>query len=173
MTNLTTVDKVKTPDKGTIRFNYVMRKIMVLEKKIESKYKVGDIKVRTTGKIRQFIWKKIDFLEFNKQPGTQMIQEPRESKPFISPHKNSQVSQKYANSQKDRRLLYCNYKCVVAKNHEELILIEKYPILMASGPSRKKIIKALNMLSEILSCPRELRNISLLLRLAWQTGVKT
>ena len=46
-------------------------------------------------------------------------------------------------------------------------LIEKYPILMASGYSRKKIIKALNMLSEILNCSKELKDISMLLSLYW------
>ena len=85
---------------------------------------------------------------------------------------NSPVSKKRAIYPEGRGFLYCSYKYVGVKNQKKLILIEKQPILMASGRSRKKILKALNMLSEILSCSKELKNISLLLHLSWQAGVK-
>ena len=56
------------------------------------------------------------------------------------------------------------------KSQEKLILIEKYPILKASGRSRSKTIRALNTLSKMLGCSKELKNISMLLKLFWTLG---
>ena len=61
MKSLVAADKLKTRSILVKRFDYVMEKIILLEKKIETNYVVGDIKVRTTGKTRQLILKKVDF----------------------------------------------------------------------------------------------------------------
>ena len=37
------------------------------EDKIRSNHRIGSLKVRTTGKIAQLIWKRVDFIEFDKQ----------------------------------------------------------------------------------------------------------
>jgi len=169
--NLAPSKKAVIQAKETERFNSVMKKINLLEKKIRSNYEIGDIRVRTTNRISQLIWKRVDFLEFDKQWWSSMSPNSIESKLDLRFFSESPVSKKRAIYPEGRGFLYCSYKCVGAKNQEKLILIEKYPILMASGRSRKKILKALNMLSKILSCSKELKNISLLLHLSWQTGV--
>ena len=172
MSNLVSSERLRTHVKKTERINSVRKRIELLEKKIRSDYEVGDIKVRTTGKLNQLIWKRVDFLEFDKQWWSSMSPNSIESKLDLRFFSESPVSKKRAIYPEGRGFLYCSYKCVGVKHQEKLILIKKYPILMASGRSRKKIIKALNVLSKILSCSKELENISLLLRLSWQAGVK-
>ena len=58
MPNLVSPKRVRTHPKETDRFDSVMKKIRVLENKIRSNYEVGDIKMRTTGKASQLIWKR-------------------------------------------------------------------------------------------------------------------
>ena len=36
------------------------------EDKIRSNHRIGSLKVRTTGKIAQLIWKRVDFVEFDQ-----------------------------------------------------------------------------------------------------------
>ena len=158
--------------KDTKRFDFVMKRIKGLENKIRSNYGVGDIKVRITGKVTQLIWKRVDFLEFDKQWWSSMNPnsiEPKIDLKFLS---KSPVSKKRAIHSEGRGFIYCRYKCVKDKNRAKFILIEKRPILITPKRSRKKIIKALNMLSEILGCSKELKYIALLLNLSWQIGIK-
>ena len=171
MSNLVPPEGARIRIKENERFNSVMKNIGVLESKIRCDHEIGDIKVRTTSKTSQFIWKRVDFLEFDKQWWSSMNLNSIKPKLNLKFLPESPVSRKRAIYPEGKGFLYCSYKCVGVKNQEKLILIEKYPILMASGRSRKKIIKALNMLSKILSCSKELNNISLLLHLSWQTGV--
>ena len=172
MSNLAPPEGARTRIKENERFSSVMKNIGVLESKIRCDHEIGDIKVRTTSKASQFIWKRVDFLEFDKQWLSSMNLNSIEWKLDLKFFSEPPVSKKRAIYPKGRGFLYCSYKCVGVKHQEKLILIKKYPILMASGRSRKKIIKALNVLSKILSCSKELENISLLLRLSWQAGVK-
>ena len=155
------------------RLNSVVKNIAALESIMRSSYKVGDIRIRTTGKLIQFIWKRVDFLEFDRQWCPSVNHKLLESKLDLKFTPDSSVSLKREISPEERGFLYCSYKCSDVENKKKLTLIEKHPILMTSGRSRKKILKALDMLSKILSCSKELENISLLLRLIWKVGVKT
>ena len=172
MPNLALPKKIRTRTQKTKRFDAVMKKIEVLERKIRSNYEVGDIKVRTTGKVSQLIWRRVDFVEFDKQWWSSINLNSIESKLDLKFFSEPPVSKKRAIYPEGRGFLYCSYKCVGTKNKKKLILIKKYPLLMASGSSRKKIIKALNMLSKILGCSKELKDISSLLYLSWKTSVK-
>ena len=173
MSNLVSSERLRTHVKKTERINFVRKRIELLEKKIRSDYEVGDVKVRTTGKVSQLLWRRVEFLEFDQRWLPSMNLNSTKSKLDLKFFSESPVSKKRAIYPEGRGFLYSSYKYVKGKSPEKLILIEKYPILMASGRSRKKIIKALNMLSEILNCSKELKDISLVLRLSWQTGVKS
>lgn len=170
--NLASSASIKKNTKKVLRSSLIIKKIKLLEKKIRSNYGVGDIKVRTTGKVRQFIWRKVDFLEFDKQWWSPMNIKSVKSKLDLRFFPESPFPQKRAIYQEGRGFLYCSYKCVGKKNIEKLILVEKHPVFLASRRSRNKIIKSLIMLSKILNCSKELEDISLLLRLFWQTKGK-
>ena len=172
MLNSPPSNNLKPRQKQTERFDSVRKKIAFLEKKIRSDHELGDIKVRTTGKFFQLVWKRIDFLEFDQHWLPSMNLSSTESKLNLKFSPEAPVSKKRAVYREGQGFLYCSYKCVGADDDKKLILIKKNPILMASGNSRKKITKALNMLSKILSCSKELKNISLLLNLAWEAGIK-
>ena len=172
MSDLIASKKSNSPTKEIKRFDFVVKKIKGLENKMRSHYGVGDIKVRITGKATQLIWKRVDFLEFDKQWWSSMNPnsiEPKIDLKFLS---KSPVSKKRAIHSEGRGFIYCSYKCVKDKNRTKFILIEKHPILITPKRSRKKILKALIMLSEILGCSKELKAIALLLELSWQTGIK-
>ena len=50
------------------------------EDKIRSIHRIGSLKVRTTGKIAQLIWKRVDFIEFDQQWLHQLDQNLTEKK---------------------------------------------------------------------------------------------
>ena len=50
------------------------------EDKIRSNHRIGSLKVRTTGKIAQLIWKRVDFIEFDQQWLHQLDQNLTEKK---------------------------------------------------------------------------------------------
>ena len=50
------------------------------EDKIRSNHRIGSLKVRTTGKIAQLIWKRVDFVEFDQQWLHQLDQNLTEKK---------------------------------------------------------------------------------------------
>ena len=143
------------------------------EDKIRSNHRIGSLKIRTTGKIAQLIWKRVDFIEFDKQWWSQMNQNLIEQRFHLSFNTSAPISKRRSVYPEGRGFLYCIYKYADVKNQKKLILVEKYPILHASGRSRSKIIKALNKISKILSCSKELKNISTLLKLYWEVGIKT
>ena len=163
--------KVRTRAKQSERFNAIVKRINILERKIRSDYNIGDIKVRTTGKVNQLIWKRVDFLEFDNQLSSSVTPKATESKLDLK-FRSEPAPKGRKIYPEGNGFLYCSYKYVGINKQENLILTQKYPILMASGRSRKKIIKALNMLSKILSCSKELKDISLLLYLSWEIGIK-
>ena len=172
MSNLDIFKGTGNRSKRTERFDSVTNKIGILEGKIRSNYDIRDIKVRATSKISQLIWKRIDFLEFDKQWWSPMNLSSIESKLHLKFNSEPPISKKRSIYPEGKGFLYCSYKYVDVKNQGKLILIDKCPILMASGRSRTKILKALNMLSKILDCSKELKDISMLLSLSWETGIK-
>ena len=172
MLNLVASKNTGVHEKKNRVFIEIGKSIERLESKIRSNHGIGGIKVRTTGKISQLIWKRVDFIEFDKQWWSQMNQNLIEQRFHLSFNTSAPISKRRSVYPEGRGFLYCIYKYADVKNQKKLILVEKYPILHASGRSRSKIIKALNKISKILSCSKELKNISRLLKLYWEVGIK-
>ena len=143
------------------------------EDKIRSIHRIGSLKVRTTGKIAQLIWKRVDFIEFDKQQWPQLNQNLTEKK--IQLHFNAlpPISEDKSIYPEGKGFLYCVYKYTGEKNKKKLTLARKKPLLNVSGYSRSRTTKALNTLSSTLSCSKELQKISRILELCWKMDVKT
>ena len=170
MLNLATSRSARIHIKKIKLFNATMNRIENLEDKIRSNYGISDIKIRTTSKVCELIWQRVDFIEFDRQWWPRMGLNLTGSKLHLKLNQAPPISKKRAIYPEGKGFLYCRYKCVDVKSQEKLILIEKYPILKASGRSRSKTIRALNTLSKMLGCSKELKNISMLLKLFWTLG---
>jgi len=143
------------------------------EDKIRSNHRIGSLKVRTTGKIAQLIWKRVDFIEFDQQWLHQLDQNLTEKKIQLHFNASPPISKGKSIYSEGKGFLYCVYKCTGEKNKKKLTLARKKPLLNVSGYSRSRAIKALNTLSSTLSCSKELQKISRILELFWKMGVKT
>ena len=143
------------------------------EDKIRSNHRIGSLKIRTTGKIAQSIWKRVDFIEFDQQWLHQLDQNLTEK--IIQLHFNASptISKGKSIYSEGKGFLYCVYKYAGEKNKKKLTLAKKKPLLNVSGYSRSRTTKALNTLSGTLSCSKELQKISRILELCWKMGVKT
>ena len=172
MLNLVVSKNIEVRGKKNKVFIETESSIERLENKIRSNHGIGGIKVRTTGKISQLIWKRVDFIVFDKQWWSQMNQNLIEQRFHLSFNTSAPISKRRSVYPEGRGFLYCIYKYADAKNQKKLILIKKYPILHASGRSRARIIKALHKISKILSCSKELKKISRLLKLYWEADIK-
>ena len=143
------------------------------EDKIRSNHRIGSLKVRTTGKIAQLIWKRVDFIEFDQQWLHQLDQNLTEKKIQLHFNASPPISKGKSNYSEGKGFLYCVYKYTGEKNKKKLTLARKKPLLNVSGYSRSRTTKALNTLSSTLSCSKELQKISRILELCWKMGVKT
>jgi len=143
------------------------------EDKIRSNHRIGGLKVRTTGKIAQLIWKRVDFIEFDKQWWPQPNHSLVEKKIQLSFNASPPISKGKSIYSEGKGFLYCVYKYTSEKNKKKLTLARKKPLLNVSGYSRSRTTKALNTLSSTLSCSKELQKISRILELFWKMGVKT
>ena len=143
------------------------------EDKIRSIHRIGSLKVRTTGKIAQLIWKRVDFIEFDKQWWPQLNQNLTEKKIQLHFNASPPISKGKSIYSEGKGFLYCVYKYTGGKNKKKLTLARKKPLLNVSGYSRSRTTKALNTLSSTLSCSKELQKISRILELCWKMGVKT
>ena len=143
------------------------------EDKIRSNHRIGSLKVRTTGKIAQLIWKRVDFIEFDQQWLHQLDQNLTEKKIQLSFNASPPISKGKSIYPEGKGFLYCVYKYTSEKNKKKLTLARKKPLLNVSGYSRSRTTKALNTLSSTLSCSKELQKISRILELFWKMGVKT
>ena len=143
------------------------------EDKIRSNHKIGSLKVRTTGKIAQLIWKRVDFIEFDQQWLHQLDQNLTEKKIQLHFNASPPISKGKSIYSEGKGFLYCVYKYTGEKNKKKLTLARKKPLLNVSGYSRSRTTKALNTLSSTLSCSKELQKISRILELFWKMGVKT
>ena len=143
------------------------------EDKIRSNHRIGSLKVRTTGKIAQLIWKRVDFIEFDKQWWPQLNQNLTEKKIQLHFNASPPISKGKSIYSEGKGFLYCVYKYTGEKNKKKLTLARKKPLLNVSGYSRSRTTKALNTLSSTLSCSKELQKISRILELCWKMGVKT
>ena len=135
------------------------------EDKIRSNHRIGSLKVRTTGKIAQLIWKRVDFIEFDKQWWSQMNQNLIEQRFHLSFNTSAPISKRRSVYPEGRGFLYCIYKYTNEGKKKKLTLMKKKPLLYISGYSKAKTIKALNILSNTLSCSNELKKISRILEL--------
>ena len=143
------------------------------EDKIRSNHRIGSLKVRTTGKIAQLIWKRVDFIEFDKQWWPQLNQNLTEKKIQLHFNASPQISEDKSIYPEGKGFLYCVYKYTGEKNKKTLTLTRKKPLLNVSGYSRSRTTKALNTLSSTLNCSKELKKISRILELYWKIGFKT
>ncbi len=143
------------------------------EDKIRSNHRIGSLKVRTTGKIAQLIWKRVDFIEFDQQWLHQLDQNLTEKKIQLHFNASPTISKGKSIYSEGKGFLYCVYKYTGEKNKKKLTLARKKPLLNVSGYSRSRTTKALNTLSSTLSCSKELQKISRILELFWKMGVKT
>ena len=143
------------------------------EDKIRSNHRIGSLKVRTTGKIAQLIWKRVDFIEFDQQWLQQLDQNLTEKKIQLHFNASPPISKGKSIYSEGKGFLYCVYKYTGEKNKKKLTLARKKPLLNVSGYSRSRTTKALNTLSSTLSCSKELQKISRILELCWKMGVKT
>ena len=142
------------------------------EDKIRSNHRIGSLKVRTTGKIAQLIWKRVDFIEFDQQWLHQLDQNLTEKKIQLHFNASPPISKGKSIYSEGKGFLYCVYKYTGEKNKKKLTLARKKPLLNVSGYSRSRTTKALNTLSTTLSCSKELQKISRILELCWKVGVK-
>ena len=143
------------------------------EDKIRSNHRIGSLKVRTTGKIAQLIWKRVDFIEFDQKWLHQLDQNLIEKKIQLHFNASPPISKGKSIYSEGKGFLYCVYKYTSEKNKKKLTLARKKPLLNVSGYSRSRTTKALNTLSSTLSCSKELQKISRILELCWKMGVKT
>ena len=143
------------------------------EDKIRSNHRIGSLKVRTSGKIAQLIWKRVDFIEFDQQWLHQLDQNLTEKKIQLHFNPSPPISKGKSTYLEGKGFLYCVYKYTGEKNKKKLTLARKKPLLNVSGYSRSRTTKALNTLSSTLSCSKELQKISRILELCWKMDVKT
>ena len=143
------------------------------EDKIRSNHRIGGLKVRTTGKIAQLIWKRVDFIEFDQQWLHQLDQNLTEKKIQLHFNASPPISKGKSIYSEGKGFLYCVYKYTGEKNKKKLTLTRKKPLLNVSGYSRSRTTKALNTLSSTLNCSKELKKISRILELYWKIGFKT
>ena len=143
------------------------------EDKIRSNYGIDSLKIRTTGKIAQLIWKRVDFVEFDKQWWHQLNQDLTKKKIHLYFNASPPISKGKSIYSEGQGFLYCVYKYTGEKNKKKLTLAKKKPLLNVSGYSRSRTTKALNTLSRTLSCSKEIKKISKILELYWEIGIKT
>ena len=143
------------------------------EDKIRSNHRIGSLKVRTTGKIAQLIWKRVDFIEFDQQWLQQLDQNLTEKKIQLHFNASPPISKGKSIYPEEKGFLYCVYKYTGEKNKKKLTLTKKKPLLNVSGYSRSRTTKALNTLSSTLNCSKELKKISRILELYWKIDFKT
>ena len=165
--------KISRPQKINPLTTKVSKAIEREENKIRSNHRIGSLKIRTTGTITQLIWKRVDFIEFDEQLPHQSEQGLTEKKIQLHFNASHLISKGKSIYSKGKGFLYCVYKYTGEKNKKKLTLARKKPLLNVSGYSRSRTTKALNTLSNTLSCSKELQKISRILELCWKMDVKT
>jgi hypothetical protein len=169
--NLISSENVKAIKKINLLATKISKAIERLEDKIRSNHRIGSLKIRTTGRITQSIWKRVDFIEFDVQYLDQPDPFLTEKKIQLSFNALSPTHTKKSINLEKNGFLYCVYKSTGEKNKKKLTLIKKKPLLNVSGRSKSKTIKALSTLSNTLNCSNELKKISRILQLSWEIGI--
>ena len=143
--------KISRPQKINPLTTKISKVIEREEDKIRSNHRIGGLKVRTTGKIAQLIWKRVDFIEFDKQQWPQLNQNLTEKKIQLYFNASPPISKGKSIYSEGKGFLYCVYKYTGEKNKKKLTLARKKPLLNVSGYSRSRTTKALNTLSSTLN----------------------
>jgi hypothetical protein len=172
MLNLAVSNTIITLKKEEKTLAETKKNIARLEEKIRCSHGIGSIKIRASGKIHQLIYKNIDFIEFDKQWWPQMSHNLIDQRFQLSFNVSPPISKSRSIYSEGKGFLYCTYLYSNSNNEKKLTLVEKHPILNASKRSQSNIIKTLNKLKKILSCSKELDNISRLLKLYWKLDIK-
>jgi len=165
--------KTSRPQKINSLTTKVSKAIELEENKIRSNHRIGSLKIRTTGKIAQLIWRRVDFIEFDEQLPHQPGQDLTEKKIQLHFNAPPPISKGKSIYSEGKGFLYCVYKYTGEKNKKKLTIAKKKPLLNLTGYSRSRTTKALDTLSNTLSCSKELKKISKILELYWEVGVKT
>jgi len=82
------------------------------------------------------------------------------------------ISKKKTINSDGKGFFYCVYKYTDKTNRKKLTLIKKKPLLNISKNAQSKTIKALKILSNTLSCSKELKKLSTILKLYWGVNTK-
>jgi hypothetical protein len=165
--------KISRPKKINSLTTKISKAIEREEGKIRSNHRIGSLRIRTTGKIAQLIWKRVDFIEFDQQGLHQSVQSFTEKKIQLRFNASTSTSTGKSIYSEENGFLYCTYKYTGEKNKKKLTLAKKKSLLNVSGYSRSRTTKALDTLSNTLSCSKELQKISRILELCWEVGIKT
>ena len=165
--------KISRPQKINSLTTKVSKSIKLEENKIRSNHRIGSLKIRTTGKIAQLIFRRVDFIEFGEQLQHQPEQNLTGKKIQLHFNASPPISKGKLIYSEGKGFLYCVYKYTGEKNKKKLTLAKKKPLLNVSGYSRSRTTKALDTLSRTLSCSKELQKISRILELCWKVDVKT
>ena len=165
--------KISRPQKINHLITKISKAIEREEDKIRSNHGIGGLKIRATGTIVQLIWRRVDFIEFDEQLPHQPEQDLTGKKIQLHFNASTPISKGKSIYSKENGFLYCTYKYSVEKNKKKLTLAKKKPLLNLTGYSRSRTTKALDTLSNTLSCSKELKKISKILELYWEVGVKT
>jgi hypothetical protein len=172
MFNLAVSNTITTLKKEEKTLAETKKIIARLEEKIRCSHGIGSIKIRASSKIHQLIYKKIAFIEFDKQWWPQMSHSLIDKSFQLSFNASPPISKSRSIYSEGKGFLYCIYLYSNLNNEKKLTLVGKHTILNAPRRSQSNIIKTLNKLKKILSCPKELENISRLLKLYWNLNIK-
>ena len=164
--------KISRPQKINHLITKISKAIEREEDKIRSNHGIGGLKIRATGTIVQLIWRRVHFIEFDKQWWPQMSHNLIDQRFQISFNTSPPISKSRSTYSEGKGFLYCTYLHSNSNNEKKLTLVEKHPILNAPRHSQSNVIKTLNKLKKILSCPKELENISRVLKLYWKLNIK-
>ena len=165
--------KISRPQKINHLITKISKAIEREEDKIRSNHGIGGLKIRATGTIAQLIWRRVDFIEFDEQLPHQPEQDLTGKKIQLHFNASPPISKEKLIYSEGKGFLYCVYKYTGEKNKKKLTLAKKKPLLNLSGYSRSRTTKALDTLSNTLSCSKELQKISKILELYWEVGLKT
>jgi len=115
----------------------------------------------------------VDFIEFDREWSCQPDQGLAEKKIHLYFNPSPPISKKKSINSDGKGFFYCEYKYTGRENRKNLTLIKKKPLLNISKNTQSKTIKALNTLSNTLSCSKELKKLSTILYLYWGITAKT
>ena len=92
---------------------------------MRSNHRIGILKFRTTGKIVQLIWRRVHFIEFDRQWWHQPDQNFSEKKFQLTFNSSPPIPKKKSISLEEKGFLYCIYKYTAEDNKKKTDSHEK------------------------------------------------